>query len=181
MTHTLEGFDYAVFCTLDKEGVWSDVANDRGGKTKYGITESLAATYGFPVRDLTKDQAIAIYKREFWDKLGLSLIKSKWVAAEVFDTAANMGRAQATLVAQRACNLLLPGDPLVVDGMMGYKTQAALNALCYKYHRHLLAALNGYQFMAYLDIYRSHPSDETFIKGWMRRLEWAQDAPESVQ
>lgn len=178
---TQSNFDFAVARTLTDEGVWSDTTGDRGGKTMYGITESLAAQYGRDVRALTKDEAITIYRREFWEKLGLGEVRSKWVAGEVFDTAVNMGAAQAVLCAQRACNLLLPNEsPLVVDGVMGYKTKAALNALSTKYHRQLLAALNGYQFVAYLDVYRAHPGDSKFIVGWMRRLAWASDAPESV-
>jgi lysozyme family protein len=172
-------FDYAVAKTLSDEGVWSDHPQDTGGKTKYGITEGLAAGYGVVVENITVDKAIYIYHAEFWEKLHLDAVRSKWVAAEVFDTAVNMGRVQAALCAQRACNLLLAGDPLVVDGVFGEKTRAGLNELSRVYHKQLLAALNGYQFVTYTDIHKRNPvMAEAFIRGWLRRLQIPGDAPE---
>lgn len=172
-------FTWSVRRTLEEEGLWSDIPADRGGKTKYGITERLAAQYGYKVKDLTRDQAIDIYRQEFWDALRLDLLTSRWVAFEVFNTAVNMGRPQAVLCAQRAANLMLPGDPLRVDGAMGPATRAALNALSARYHRQLLHAMNGFQFVAYLDIHRNDPvMADVFIKGWMKRLVVADEAPE---
>ncbi|BBM39799.1 predicted peptidoglycan domain protein (plasmid) [Leptotrichia hofstadii] len=52
-------FDYL----LRVEGGYSDDENDKGGKTKYGITEEEARDFGYKgdMQDLTKDFAKNIY------------------------------------------------------------------------------------------------------------------------
>lgn len=179
----MNNFDYAVGLTLTEEGVFSDTAGDRGGATKYGITAKLGMAYGhMDIHTITKGDAIRIYRAEFWDKMRLDDLLSKWVAAEIFDTAVNSGSNQAALIAQRAVNLLLRPEQvkLVEDGRFGPGTRAAINNLCATRHRHLLAALNGFQFQFYLDDVKSHPGDVKFIAGWLRRLTWSNDAPERV-
>ena len=57
----------------------------------------------------------------------------------------------------------------------------ALNKLSATYHKAPLTALNGFQFITYVDIYRGNPTmAAAFIRGWVRRVETPADAPESV-
>lgn len=162
-------FIYAVRRTLGAEGLWSDHQQDLGGPTKYGITENEARSHGIAVRDLTRDQAIDIYHADYWVPLRLDELASRFVAAEMFDTAVNMGKSAAGQIAQQACGLL--GASVAVDGHVGEQTVAAINKLTERYEPHLIAALNGFQFIRYVQIHRSNPErHKAFIKGWMLRL-----------
>jgi lysozyme family protein len=165
-------FAFAVEHTLEAEGVFSDHPDDPGGATKHGITEDLARTHGYTgdMLDLTEEFARHVYKLEFWDALRLDEVTSQHVAAEIFDTAVNMGPHTAVEIAQLACRLMGENN-LTVDGALGPKTLAALNTYLPRYESHLYHCLNGYQFSRYVELYESNPAKRrTFIKGWMRRL-----------
>ena len=53
------------------EGGYSDDPDDRGGKTKFGITEAVARAHGYrgEMRDLGLTTARKIYKSSYWDVL----------------------------------------------------------------------------------------------------------------
>ena len=117
--------------TVGEEGGLSmdpqDPGNWTGGKvgigqlkgTKYGIS---AAQYpGLDIADLTLDQARAIYKPGYWDKVSGDLIPDA-IAGALFDTAVNEGPETAIHAAQKAL-----GIP--ADGVAGPQTIAALNAV----------------------------------------------------
>lgn len=99
-------FDEAFQIVVSHEGSYSadprDPGNWTGGKpgvgvlkgTKYGIA---ANTYPYlDIKNLTLERAKAIYKRDFWDNLGLESL-SKGVALLMFDTAVNMGKLRARI------------------------------------------------------------------------------------
>lgn len=103
-----------------------DPGNWTGGKvgigqlkgTKYGIS---AAQYpGLDIANLTLDQAQAIYKPAYWDKVYGDLIPDV-IAGCLFDTAVNEGPGTAIKTAQKVL-----GIP--ADGVAGPQTIAALNA-----------------------------------------------------
>lgn len=85
-------FQPAVEKVLRSEGGYSDRAADRGGPTQFGITEKVARTFGFQgdMRDLTREQAIDIYKREYWDPLNLDAAAQEQ-ADQIFQMAVNSG------------------------------------------------------------------------------------------
>jgi lysozyme family protein len=163
----MTNFEFAVYRTLESEGVLSDHPDDSGGLTKYGITSR-----DYPkldIRGLTQERAVAIYQRDYWDKLDLDRISSRYIAAEIFDTAVNCGIRKAGEIAQQAVNLL--GPDIVVDGLVGPATREALNNLARRYELPLVMALNFYQGMWYAYLQRANPDKyDAFIKGWMRRL-----------
>lgn len=113
-------FDHAVRQVLAREGgskLTNDV-DDRGGLTKYGISKR-----AFPeidIQSLTEDQAIAIYKRHYWDVLGLDGVNAPDVAGAIFDTGVNMGVGAAAKLAQ-----MVAGVP--DDGKIGPISLAAIN------------------------------------------------------
>jgi lysozyme family protein len=84
---------------LQHEGGYCCVPNDPGGETNWGIAKS--AHPNLDIKNLTKDQAIAIYAKEYWnpqwESLGLPL------AAAMLDTAVNMGPKVANYFLQN-CN-----------------------------------------------------------------------------
>lgn len=166
-------FNKAVHHTLEVEGLFSNHSWDPGGKTKYGITESLARAYGKDVEALTVDQAKEIYFTEFWQALTLeSVAQQSWrVAVEIFDTAVNCGKDRAIRILQESLSTIFDED-VSVDGKLGPKTRVALLKVSARYESHLVAALNGFQFEYYLGLLRKgHSAAKRSIRGWMLRLE----------
>lgn len=97
-------FNEAADIVLGHEGNFQAIRNDRGnwtsGKvgvgelkgTKYGIT---AMTYpSVDIKNLTLDEARAIYKRDFWDKINGDALEPA-LALVAFDTAINSGVGRA--------------------------------------------------------------------------------------
>jgi lysozyme family protein len=120
---------------IDREGGYSNHPADRGGPTKFGITEAVARAHGYrgPMRDLPRDEAAAIYRRLYWlrPKFDQVAKRSEAVAAELFDTGVNMGPAVAATFLQRALSALNRDRKdyadLVPDGRIGPATLAALD------------------------------------------------------
>jgi Glycosyl hydrolase 108 len=85
-------FQPAVEKVLQSEGGYSDRAADRGGPTNFGITEKTARSFGFQgdMRDFTLEQAIDLYKREYWDPLNLDKA-AQGEAEQMFQMAVNSG------------------------------------------------------------------------------------------
>ena len=130
-------FALAAAHTLGIEGGYADDPADRGGKTQWGITEAVARADGYTgdMRALPKARALAIYRRLYWDRIGLDWIAAvdSAVACEVFDTGVNQGVAIAGRFLQRVLNVLNRAGrdypDLVVDGVAGPATADALRAL----------------------------------------------------
>ena len=171
-------FDYAFNQTLGYEGGYSDKQGDRGGKTKYGITEmvfkdairrGIISPVSADIRKITLEQAKAIYLFDYWHKLSLNSVRDGMIAAEIFDTAVNMGRAAAALIYQEALNYL--GETLDEDGIMGPKTIAAINKWADKDQRALFICLNGFQFMRYTEIVRCDATQKMLSRGWTKRVQ----------
>src|SRR5215468_2796972 len=82
----MASFDLAVAKTLIREGGarFTDNPDDRGGATKYGISQR--AYPNEDIANLTEDQAKAIYKQDYWDRVSGDKLKSQAVAENVFDT-----------------------------------------------------------------------------------------------
>lgn len=113
-------FDRAVQIVLAKEGVLSNDANDPGGLTKYGISK--AAYPDLDIAKLTVDDAIAIYRRDYWAKVRGDELT--WIfALPLFDCAVNQGVATAVNFFQAALKVPVDGD--FGPTTMGAATKAA--------------------------------------------------------
>jgi lysozyme family protein len=172
----MKPFDFAFEQTLCLEGGYSDDPADRGGRTKWGITEAtlkdackrrLVRTRD--VSRLSKEEARLIYKADYWDALKLDSVLSPSIAAEIFDTAVNMGRSAAVKIIQEALNYL--GESLALDGVMGMKTLTALNKWAGKDERALFVCLNGFQFIHYVGIVEVNATQKRFARGWTKRIQ----------
>jgi lysozyme family protein len=164
--------------TLTHEGGYVHNPNDRGGATNFGITEAVARANGYngDMRSLTREQAVDIYKQEYFNKPRFNLVYnlSQAIAVELFDTGVNMGVKISSRFLQQALNILNNNGKLysdiAEDGLIGNGTIAALTSNLSKVHhaeRLLLKALNGLQFMRYYEIVKADKSQEAFIKGWV--------------
>lgn len=164
--------------TFQREGGFSNNLKDSGGKTNWGITESLARRYGYsgPMEDLTRGQAIRIYQQEFWFPLqGPRLAElSPVICYEIFDTGVNLGTHRAGVFLQRSLNVLnreqVDYADVTVDGVIGPQTLGALREFLQKRRTAgelvLLRMLNALQGSFYVDLAERREKDETFIYGW---------------
>lgn len=144
-------FQAVVHIVLEREGVFSDDKADPGGATWYGIARAFHPDIPWPP---TKDQAVAIYRSEYWGKCRCSDLP--WpLALAVFDGAVQHAPGDSIRILQAALSLM-------PDGVMGPKTLAAAS-------RAPVDTLA--QFMALRVLhYAALPTWPNFRLGWMRRL-----------
>src|SRR6478735_8138403 len=122
---------------VEREGDYVNHPADRGGPTRFGITESLARMHGYSesMAKLPRDEAVAIYRRIYWLRPRFDDVaaRSPRIAAELFDTGVNMGPAVASTFLQRALTALNRCEKdfvdLVPDGKVGPITLHALAGL----------------------------------------------------
>lgn len=177
----MTAFEEAFEKVIIKEGGYSNNPADKGGQTMYGITERVARANGFTdaMRNLSLDDAAAIYKRQYWDVLRLDEIGavSLRIAEELFDTGVNMGVATAGKFLQRALNALnrqaADYPDLTVDGVLGPVTVDALKSFLYRRDKQqsetvMLSALNCLQAARYIEIAEADRTQEAFVYGWLR-------------
>lgn len=164
---------------IGREGGFSDHPSDRGGATRWGITEQVARAYGYggAMKALPRDTAIDIYRQRFWTapRLNEIMLIFPQVAIEMFDTGVNMGPAVAVRFLQRALNALNrragAWPDMAVDGQVGAMTLDALR----RFERGrgkqaeavLLRCLDGQQLCRYLEITENRPANEDFFFGWV--------------
>lgn len=164
---------------VGREGGYVDHPADRGGPTRWGITEQVARAYGYrrAMRDLPRDTAFNIYRTRYWTGPKFDQVAAVFpkVGEELLDTGVNMGPAIAAGFLQRALNLLnrraSAWPDIGTDGQIGPMTLQALKA--FKADRGaageavLLKVLDGFQVGRYADITEARPANEAFFYGWI--------------
>lgn len=158
-------FDEAFKRLIGHEGGYStdrrDPGNWTGGRvgvgtlkgTKFGLA---ANTYpNLDIKNLTLAQAKAIYKKDWWDKLGADGMHSA-IVFQLWDFAINAGKSRAIKELQQAV-----GVP--ADGIIGPQTLAAVNA-----HdlNDVILSLTAER----LKFYTSLSTFKTYGKGWTNRV-----------
>lgn len=87
-----ENFNKAIEFVLKWEGGYSNNPADPGGETKFGISKR--AYPNLNIASLTKEQAVAIYRKDYWEKCGCDRLEYP-LDVIVFDTAVNCGVQRA--------------------------------------------------------------------------------------
>lgn len=176
MTKTI---DQLVDEVIDREGGYSDHPADRGGPTRFGITEQVARANGYTgdMKTFPRDRAVAIYRGTYWTRPAFDQVASvsALVAAELFDTGVNMGVSVAAGFLQRALNALNRGatdyPDLKADGQIGPVTLYALRQYIAKRGAAgaavLVKALDALQGERYISLTESRPANEAFAYGWL--------------
>ena len=158
-----ETFEIAIKEVLKHEGLWSFHENDPGGMTMRGVTKKVYEKWlGREVteqemRDLTEETAIAIYKKNYWDRNRCDMVEdasSPGVAYFLLDFAVNAGRQGAKCL-QRS----IGANP---DGVIGPKTVALLKNMDPDY---VLEQMHKHR----QSFYESLKTFKTFGRGWTRR------------
>lgn len=164
---------------IDREGGYSNHPADRGGATRWGITQAVAAKHGYTgdMRALPRETAVAIYRARYWQTPRLSAVaqRAPRLAAELFDTGVNMGPAVAATFLQRALNALNRGArdfaDMRVDGAIGPVTLAALDAFLAargaSAETVLVKAVDALQGERYVRLAEQRPANEAFLYGWL--------------
>lgn len=137
---------------LENEGGYVNDPDDAGGETKYGITKKQYLL--LDIKNLTKEEAIEIYKRDYWTPSKASSLPHNLQYA-YFDTVVNCGQGTAVKILQRAAGAK-------VDGMIGPKTIARAR-FCHLVH------FQAYRVLYYASIVVHKPSQKKFWLGWFKR------------
>lgn len=150
-------FDLAMGFTSKWEGGMVNDKYDRGGKTKYGISQK--AHPDIDIENLTPKQAREIYKKEYFDNTGASKLPLP-LAMQVFDYAVNSGQGRAVKDLQKVIGV----KP---DGIIGDKT---LDALSKSNQDEILTKYIAARGQNYQRIIQNDPTQERFKEGWYNRL-----------
>lgn len=164
---------------IAREGGFVNHPADRGGPTRWGVTEAVARAHGYdgPMRSLPRSVAADLYRRLYWQRPGFQAVAARApeLAAELFDTGINMGPAVAAAFLQRALNALNRGATdyaeLRVDNAIGPATLTALDAFLASRgslgEAVLVKACDALQGARYLDLAEQRPANEAFLYGWL--------------
>jgi lysozyme family protein len=85
-------FERAMDFVLKWEGGYVNDPNDPGGETNFGISKR--ANPDVDIKNLTRDQAITIYRKRYWDAMGCGKIANP-LDIVVMDTGVNLGTGKA--------------------------------------------------------------------------------------
>lgn len=148
----MSDFKTAMGIIFSHEGGYVNDPRDPGGETRYGISKR--AYPNIDIRELKREDAAKIYKRDYWDKVrGDSLPFG--VALAVFDFAVNAGVDRSIKLLQRCVDVKQ-------DGKFGDVTLAAVLA----HNKHaLMEELATGRIMYYSGL----ATFKTYGAGWTRR------------
>lgn len=149
-------FETLVKDLIEAEGGDELVTNvdDRGGLTKYGISQR--AYPDLDIASLTEEEAIEIYKRDYWDKFKIGDMPDKY-KRDIFFNVVNSGSS-----AIRDLQQALGVD---VDGVVGPQTKGALE----KFDGDLTRTIKEGQIDRYVRIAEKDPTQRQFLNGWINR------------
>ena len=171
--------DPLIDTVIGREGGFSDHPADRGGATRWGVTEAVARAHGYrgDMHSFPRDEAVSIYKRVYWLRPGFDRVGNiaPQIAEELFDTGVNMGPAVSVSFLQRALNALNRGASDYPDIVPGPRIdEATLIALTIFLKRRspngesvLMKAIEALQGERYLNLAERRPANEAFLYGWL--------------
>jgi lysozyme family protein len=161
---------------LRREGGYVDHPADRGGPTKFGITQKTLSAYigrsalESEVKSLSEEVAREIYERNYYIAPRIDRLPEA-IQPFIFDCAVNHGPRRAIKFVQRVCNQAGYTPPLSVDGAMGPNTRKAAEWADREMDTEFLPALLEERRNFYRLIVKQRPSQEVFLAGWMNRVD----------
>ena len=150
-------FHDAFIYMLQNEGGYSNDSRDKGGKTKWGISQR--AHPSVDIENLTATEAEMIYLKEYWNPLYIKI--EERLSTRLFDVGVNIGVKKAIRILQNALNLYFDAD-LKTDGQFGSNTLKSIKENDQKsiYSMFVFEVSNYYAGL----------NNETYLKGWLNRL-----------
>lgn len=164
---------------IGREGGYTNHPADRGGPTRWGVTQAVARAHDYDgdMRGYPRARAEAVYRTLYWARPRFDQVaeRAASLAAEMFDTGVNMGPAVAAAFLQRALNALNRGasdyPDVVCDGQIGPQTLDALDRFLARRGASgemvLLKAVEALQGERYLHLAERRPANEAFLYGWL--------------
>jgi lysozyme family protein len=170
----------AIAKTVKEEGGYQNDTADKGNfhkgvnyGTKFGITPGAWLAYykkdlqPDTIKKLTVDQAVPIYKQNYWDKIRGDEIENDSIAELMFFTVVNSGTGQ-TLTFRKLINRVA-GTKLVTEetGPLTAGNVHVLNTLDPEKFFNALKAERERFYRALVD---RRPELGKYLKGWLNRL-----------
>lgn len=149
----MDRFDQFIDRLLSHEGGYVNHSSDPGGETQWGISKRSYPSLN--IKKLTREDAVAIYRRDFWEASGADKMPPA-VGFQLLDAAVNSGIGQANRWLQKAAGV-------ADDGVIGPISRKAIAA----------ADPNDLilWFLAErLDFMSRLAGWQAFGKGWARRI-----------
>ena len=150
-------FNISIQKVLDNEGGLSRNPMDRGGLTRFGISQK-----AYPneyVDSLTIERAKFLYERDYWNPISGNQIMSQEVADSLLDASVNIGVGSAVKLAQKVVGV----DD---DGSVGKDTIYAINTYSPKL---FIAEFKLAKIQKYVYICLTNSNQKTFFFGWVIR------------
>ncbi len=174
----MEKIHQIIDLVICKEDGFVDHPDDRGGPTRWGVTEFVARENGWrgEMKEFPLSLARKIYYRRYVaePKFDAVVELNAAVGTELIDTGVNMGPAVAALSLQRwlnGFNFAGKYQELFVDGRVGPATLDALQRFLTWRGKDselvLLRGLNSVQGAGYLSIAEKDQTQRKFLYGWM--------------
>lgn len=158
--------DRIIAGVIEREGGFVDHVNDKGGATKYGVTQATLAAYRkrpvslTDVRNLTATEAKEIYARNYVEPFAAVVEVVPLIFLEfLVNSAVQHGVARAARWLQKAANV-------AEDGQIGPVTREAVA----EDPGAVLLRLIAIRARFYGDIIARDATQRVFAAGWFRRL-----------
>ena len=149
----MKAFDLLVERVLSHEGGYVNDPRDPGQETRWGISKR--AYPHLDIRNLTRAQAVDIYRRDFWQRVRGDELPREF-AFQALDAAVNHGIGNAVRWMQRAAGV-------ADDGVIGPVTLAAVQRA---QPADLVLRFNAER----LRFYAKLTTFATFGRGWVNRV-----------
>lgn len=166
--YTIDQFETASF---------TNSKGDRGGPTKFGISEMILSQYRQhpcsleDVHNMGREEAVAIYAEIFWMDANITALPYELQHC-VFDMGVMSGTRTAARILQR-CLKVFVDHTMIVDGSIGQKTaQTALELIHIFGVKGALTRLAQERIDHYEDIVKADPTQAKWINGWKNRAQW---------
>ena len=150
---------------VNREGGFSNVKGDKGGPTKYGITQATLSAWRHKqvsvddVKNLTLDEAFQIYKKQYVDDPGFLKISDEALAEQLVDAGVNHYPTQAIKMLQEAIGVS-------ADGVLGSQT---LNKVASMDRVVVYIKFMAIRLRYYAHILQRDSTQYKFAAGWMNR------------
>lgn len=159
---------------IAREGGFVHHPADRGGPTKYGITQrTLSEWLGRPatvdeVWQLDEETAREIYVTRYLAGPRIDTLPPE-IVPQLFDMAVNHGPRRAVRILQEV--LGLAGWRVDVDGVIGPQTRKAAFEARDRMGPFLANAIADQRANFYRRLVAADPSQRVFLRGWLNRAE----------
>jgi lysozyme family protein len=158
---------------IKREGGYVNHPNDRGGPTKYGITQKTFSVYlGYQatiedVKNLTVEVAYDIYERDYYRGPGIDKLPND-LQSVVTDASVLYGPRRAIKFLQSIVNEAGFGV-ISVDGALGPNTNRSVTNAYNAMGDFFINAYVEERIMFCERIVANNPSQSVFLKGWTNR------------